>query len=71
MDMDFKNIHGTLFVSRVAFPPRSKDTGFPISREVFMSQRLELLRVVRDRKIPGSRKTFNYQGTQHFLLMSS
>lgn len=40
-----------------------------------MSQRLELLTVVRvsdpDRKIPGSRKTFNYQGTQHFLLITS
>jgi hypothetical protein len=34
--MDFKNIHGTLFVSRVAFPPRAEATGFPSSREVFM-----------------------------------
>jgi hypothetical protein len=34
--MDFKNIHGTLFVSRVAFHPRAEAAGFPNSREVFM-----------------------------------
>lgn len=36
--MDFKSLDGTLFVSRVSFPPRAKATGFPSSREVFMIQ---------------------------------